>query len=134
VEELLPVAEALGIHLRTSIAAALEVHSTSSLLSEVFFRLLDSALSLSRPKSDLLVAAAVEQASAVIRVGWSCGPPPEFSPFSRQELGLRIAQAVWEHAGGVWTQGGTGNEQTCELRMPLMRVATEHQTRTFSQS
>jgi signal transduction histidine kinase len=134
VEELLPVADALGIRLRTSNVAALQVRGTSSLLSEVLFRLLDSALSLARPKSDLLIAVAAEQASAVIRVGWSCGPVPELSPFSRQELGLLIAQAEWEHAGGVWNQAGLGKEQTCELRMPLLRPPTEHQSRTFSQS
>jgi C4-dicarboxylate-specific signal transduction histidine kinase len=132
-EELLPVAEALGIRLRTSFAAALQVRGTSSLLSEVFFRLLDSALSLARPKSDLLIAAAADQESAVIRVGWSCGPHPEFSPFSRQELGLLIAQGVWEHAGGVWNEAGRGNEHRCELRMPLLMGATEHQNRIFSQ-
>jgi len=131
-EELLPVAEALGIRLRASFAAALQVRGTSSLLSEVFFRLLDSALSLARPKSDLLIAAAAEQDSAVIRVGWSRGPVPEFSPFSRQELGLLIAQAVWEHAGGVWNEAGRANEHRCELRMPLLMGATEHQNRTFS--
>jgi len=133
VEELLPVAEAMGIRLRTSAAAELQVRGTSSLLSEVCFRLLDSALSLARPKSDLLIAAAVEQASAVIRVGWSCGQLPEFSPFSRQQLGLVIAQAGWEHAGGVWLQGGGGNEQTCELRMPLLNSASTHQTTNFTQ-
>ncbi|HKR28454.1 MAG TPA: hypothetical protein VJS11_13415 [Acidobacteriaceae bacterium] len=134
VEELIPVADALGIRLRTSHAAALQVRGTSSLLSEVFFRLLDSALSLARPKSDLLVAIAAEQGSAVIRVGWSCGPLPEFSPFSRQELGLLIARAVWEHEGGVWSQVARANEQTCELRMPRMAAAPDHQTRTFTRS
>jgi C4-dicarboxylate-specific signal transduction histidine kinase len=134
VEELIPVADALGIRLRTSHAATLQVCGTSSLLSEVFFRLLDSALSLARPKSDLLVAIAAEQGSAVIRVGWSCGPLPEFSPFSRQELGLLIARAVWEHEGGVWSQVARANEQTCELRMPRMTAAPDHQTRTFTRS
>jgi K+-sensing histidine kinase KdpD len=133
VEELLPVAEVLGIRLRARVAAALQVRGNSSLLSEVFFRLLDSALSLARPKSDLLIAAAAEQESAVIRVGWSCGPLPEFSPFSRQELGLLIAQAGWEHVGGVWIQGGSGKEQMCELCMPLVTVAQEHQTRKIIQ-
>lgn len=130
VEELLPVADTLEIHLRTSNAPALQVRGTSSLLSEVFFRLLDSALSLARPKSDLLIAAEAEQASAVIRVGWMCGALPEFSPFSRQELGLLIAQAGWEHARGVWSQARRGQEQTCELRMPLMTAASDRETAT----
>ena len=131
VEELIAVADALRIRLRTSHAAALQVRGTSSLLSEVFFRLLDSALSLARPKSDLLIALAAEQGSAVIRVGWSSGPLPEFSPFSRQELGLLVARALWEHEGGAWSHAVTGNEQTCELRMPRLTAAPEHQTRSL---
>jgi C4-dicarboxylate-specific signal transduction histidine kinase len=134
VEELIPVADALRIRLRTSHAAALQVRGTSSRLSEVFFRLLDSALSLARPKSDLLIALAAEQGSAVIRVGWSSGPLPEFSPFSRQELGLLIARAVWEQEGGVWSQVARGNEQSCQLRMPRMAAASEHQTGSLRRS
>lgn len=122
-EQLAPVAAALEVHLRTHNPSQLRVWGNASLFSSVLFRLLDSALSLARPKSDLLVALAAE-ASAVMRVGWSCGPAPEFSPFSRQELGLLIAQAGWEYAGGVWNHLRTEKEQTCELRMPLANAAS----------
>ena len=120
IEDLLPVADAVQVRLSRGTFSELRVRGNSSLLSKVLFRLLDSALSLARPKSDLLIVGTSEQMSALLRVGWSCGPAPEFSPFSRPELGLLIAQAGWQDAGGGWQQIRTANTQSCELRMPLL--------------
>jgi C4-dicarboxylate-specific signal transduction histidine kinase len=120
VQEVLPVADAVGVRLVTQNPVELCVRGDQGLLAKIVFRLLDSALSLAREKSDLRIVVAVEEASAVVRISWVSGPVPEFSPFSRPELGLLIAQAGWEDAGGLWMQARTDDGITCELRMSLM--------------
>lgn len=119
VEELQPVAEENGIRLQAAIGVPLPVRADRDRLAALLFRCLESALSLSARQSDLQVVAAAEPAHACLTLGWTQDSLPEYSPFSRQELGLLIAQAGWEQAGGEWSLVRTENRQTCILRLPL---------------
>jgi signal transduction histidine kinase len=131
VTDLLPVAETRGVHLLLVSRTPLPVRADRRSLAALLFRLLDSALSLARPGSDLRIVVAPDREQAALVVSWTAGPPPEHSPFSRPELGLLIARAGWEREGAEWTHTRTGtngahfeaqSEKTCEactVRLPL---------------
>lgn len=119
VQELLPVADAIEVELEVQQAAVCSIVGDRALISNVVFRLLDSALSLAEQKTALRIVSAAEGSSALLRVAWVHGPAPDFCPFSRQELGLFIAQAKWQRAGGAWNEIRTGKRVTCELRIPF---------------
>jgi hypothetical protein len=93
------------------------------LIEKVLFHLLDSALSLARPGTGLEIVVAAEREKAVLRVAWVPGPAPEYSPFSRQELGFVIAQAAWEQAGGNWMEIRSEQKHGYELRMLISPMA-----------
>jgi hypothetical protein len=137
VTDLLPVAESKGVRLLLSRRAPLLVRADRRSLATLLFRLLDSALSLAAPGSDLRIVAAPDREQAALVVSWTPGPLPEHSPFSRPEVGLLIARAGWERAGGEWihtrtseaksqaqseTQSEAKSEKTseaCTVRLPL---------------
>lgn len=119
VEDLLPVAETNSVRLVVVNQAELPVRADRRCLAPLLFRFLESALSLAREGTDLRIAAAPEKRCACLEVSWNPGPSPEHSPFSRQELGLLIAQAGWERAGAEWTQIPAGTTLTCSVRLPL---------------
>lgn len=119
-DELDPVAKENGVRLQVATGVALPVQTDREGLSSVLFRCLESALSLTARNTDLRVEARAEQGSACITLSWTQNKLPDYSPFSPQELGLLIAQAGWQQAGGEWTTERAGNRQTCMLRMPLL--------------
>jgi hypothetical protein len=118
--DLLPVAETRSVRLLVVSHAALPVRADRRGLAALIFRFLESALSLARSGSDLQVVASPERGYARLAVSWSQGPPPEHSPFSRQELGLLLAQVGWERAGAEWTHTWAETAQSCTVRMPLV--------------
>jgi signal transduction histidine kinase len=118
-DELQPVADENGIELQLATGVPLPVCADRDRLAGVLFRCLESALSLSAKQSNLQVAAAAEPSTACLTLGWTQETLPEYSPFSRQELGLLVAQAGWEQAGGAWSLVRTDNRLACILRFPL---------------
>ena len=119
VEELRPVAECRSLRLSANCEAALPLQIDRRFLVPLMFRFLECALSLAAEGSDLLITATTEQNRAVLAVSWNDGPAPEYSPFSRAELGLIIAQAGWKQAGAQWERKQLGGRQTCTVRWPL---------------
>jgi len=118
VADLLPVAESRRVRLLLGSDAPLPVRSDRRRLDTGLFRFLEAALSLTREGGDLRIEATAEPGHVRLVVSWMPGPPPEHSPFSRQELGLLIAQAGWERAGAEWTHTRTETAQTCTVRLP----------------
>lgn len=117
--ELQPVAGAKNVRIRISANSALPVRADRSRLAILFFRLLDSAVSLCRDQNAVQITAQPEHNRACITVSWAPGPAPEHSPFSRPELGLLIAQTGWEQAGGSWIEARTEQTETCILTLPM---------------
>lgn len=118
-DDLLPVAEAKSVHLLLVSPAPLPVRADRRRLATLLFRFLESALSLAQEGNDLQIVATPEPEHACLVVSWNPGPLPEHSPFSRQELGLLIAQAGWEQAGAEWSHTRAEMTQTCTVRLPL---------------
>jgi len=118
-DELEPVARENGVRLQVATGVPLPVRADRDRLAALLFRCFESALSLSAKGTDLQVSAAAEQGRACVTVGWTEETVPEYSPFSRPELGLLIAQAAWEQSGGQWCLVRTGNRQTRRLWFPL---------------
>ena len=119
VDQLRPVAEAGGVGFQVAIATLLPIQADRDCLATVLLRTLGSAVSLCREASDLQIEAAAEGNHASVRISWIPGPAPEFSPFSRPELGLVIAQAAWESCGGHWADVRHESRHTCTLQFPL---------------
>jgi signal transduction histidine kinase len=119
IDELRPVAEDKRVRFQVAIAGLLPIQARRNYLATILLRTLGSAVSLCREASDLPVEAAAEGDHASVRISWTPGPEPEFSPFSRPELGLVIAQAAWESSGGHWADIRHENRQICALQFPL---------------
>jgi signal transduction histidine kinase len=118
-EDLLPAAETKGVRILVVSPAPLPVAADRRAVATLLFRLLESALSLAREGSEVRIAAEAEAERAHLGVSWNPGPLPEHSPFSRQELGLVIAQTGWERAGAEWARTREGTTETCSISMPL---------------
>jgi signal transduction histidine kinase len=123
--ELQPIAEAKGVRVRIAANAALPAYADRARLAAVFFRLLESAISLAREKSDLHIVATAERDDACIAFSWTQDPSLGNSSFSRPEIGLLVARAGWEQAGGTWIEICTGAAQTCTLRTPLCSLRSD---------
>jgi len=119
VDDLRPAAEAKNLHLSLVARDPLTVRSDRKHLESIVFRLLESALSLAQEGTSLQMVTTTSQDNAWILVSWSRGPRPEQSPFSRQELGLLIAEAGWKRAGAQWTLTSTDSTQSCSVQLPL---------------
>ncbi len=131
VTDLLPVAQAKNVRLTLVNQSALAVRADRRSLNTLLFRFLDSVLSLAREGSDLQIVAAPDRNEATLVVSWNPGPPPEYSPFSRPEVGLLLARAGWERAGAEWIHTRTGSPagraegtadktaEACTVRLPL---------------
>ena len=119
VAELRPVAQANDVNLNLSEQGAVPVRAPRQLAENALFQVLDSALSLARAGSVLEIAIHPETGDAVIDLSWTPGATPKDSPFSRPELGIIVACAKWQQAGGQWNEVRSAGRQTCGLRMKL---------------
>ena len=117
--ELQAVAAARNVRIRVTADSALQVWADRARIATLFFRLLDSALNLSSEHTVLQVTAIAEHDRACLSFSWSRGAAPEYSPFSRPDLGLLVAQTTWEQAGGSWDEIHTDAARTCVLRLCL---------------
>jgi hypothetical protein len=118
-EDLEPVAEAKKVRIGFDCAASsLAVRGERRNLGPVVFRFVESALSLAERDSALQVETGGEPGEAWIRVRWKAARSR--SEFSRQELGLLVAQAGWERAGAQWERRRTGDLETVTVRLPLV--------------
>ncbi len=113
VDELAPVAAVKGVGFVTDFpaAASATVMRSASRMKAAFFRLLDSAVSLAETKS----AIRVEGTGATMRVQWKGGEAGD--PFTTPELGLLVAQAVFERGGAIWEHHRTKTLRTVTIRL-----------------
>lgn len=119
VDGLLPVAESLSVRLTRLGQSSLRVCADRRRFAVLLFRWLESALSLARTGSEFQIVTSSEPAHTCIAVSWTPGLPPAHSPFSRQELGLLIAQAGWERVGAEWIQTQAETTHICTVRLSL---------------
>jgi signal transduction histidine kinase len=119
-EDLRPVAEAKQVQIALLGDTSLPVRAGRQMLPAVIFRLLESALSLAEKGSVLRIAMEHQQENGRVVAGWNEAEPlPEYSPFSRPELGLLIASAGWKRLGGDWASERSANQHTVTCRLPL---------------
>lgn len=128
VDDLRPVGAEREISILLQAGAPLPVWAGRRSLAAVIFRFLDSALSLSAGGSVFRVTTKAEEGQAWVAVRWNdAAGLPEYSPFSRPELGLLIARAGWNRAGAEWAGERAADGPMVTIRMPLA-VATEDST------
>ena len=118
VAELEPVARENETNITIEGDGSLAVRSNRREYSTLLFRLFDSALSLARPGSLLRISLSREADGVCLSITLTEGERPEYSPFSRQELGLLVAQAGWERAGAAWTELRSNHSLTCTIKIP----------------
>ncbi len=118
IEGLAPVAESKDVRLALGNAGPLILCGDRRSMATHLFRLLESALSLARVGSELSIGMVPASEPRGLVVTWKEGPAPAYSPFSRQELGLLIAQAGFERTSAVWTLNRRDATQTCTVRLP----------------
>ena len=122
VEELSPVAESRGVRLRFESSVPIAVSSDRTRAGALIFRMLESALGLALPGTDLPVSVRrepVDPHAVCLTLSWTPGPAPAHAPYSAAEIGLLMSAIGWEKLGGEWREMQTGNQHLCEARMPL---------------
>lgn len=123
-DELQPVAREKGGYLRVVTTVPLPVVADRGRMQTILFRVLASAVSLCEKDTELQAVAAPEQNGVCLIFSWTQGRPPDNSPYSRPELGLLLALAEWECAGGKWRVIQENATQVCTLRYPLLPFPT----------
>jgi hypothetical protein len=118
--DLLPVAETKRVQISLSGSFSLPVRAGRQTLATVIFRLLESALSLTTVGSVLCIATEHQQNEGRIVVSWNEAERlPQYSPFSRPELGLLIALAGWKRMGAGCVTERSENANKVTVRFPL---------------
>jgi signal transduction histidine kinase len=92
-------------------------------LATVVFRLLESVLSLAARGSALRIEIGGAAAVAWICIRWHAVRPR--AELSRPELGLLVAQAGLERAGGEWVRERTEDLETVTVRLPGVADVTQ---------
>lgn len=117
-EELAPVAEMKGVHVRLDCVefSPVVMRTGRQAMTRATFRLIESALGLADGGSVLLVSVGRERDASRLGVGWS---GIEMPGSSRPELGLLIARASWERIGARWKRERTGNLETVSIHIPV---------------
>lgn len=118
-EELQPVAESRRLRLRLGTLEPLPVRADAVAWTALFFRVLESAISLSEEGSTLDMEATSEHGTPSTSFCWVPGPPHAHSPFSRPELGLLIAEAMCEHLGAACAHDQTNHSESWTFRIPV---------------
>ncbi len=119
VDSLAPVAEIKRVRLSLVCKTQLSAPGTLTQLQALTFRLVESALSLTRERGDLSILAAPDSQKICLTLSWTTGPTPPNSPFSQSELGLLIAQAGWERLGAEWKLTHTNGLSVCKICLPM---------------
>jgi len=132
--DLEPVAEAKQIRIVFKRAAScLPVKAGRRKMGTLVFRFVESALSLADEGSVVEIETGTLPegslpgesllAESWIRMRWVAARPR--LEFSRPELGLLIARAGWERAGGRWERERTEGRETVTVRLPWGRAAAK---------
>ena len=117
--ELQPIAESCNVRISVLNSAPLLLRADSGPITGLVFRTIESAISLSRPGSEVRIEGTSAPNAAGVTLSWTPGSAPQHSPFSRSELGLLLARANWEHLGGKCTEARTGDTQSWTIRIPV---------------
>jgi len=118
VDDLAPVAEVKSVRIRLDRPATGSQAGVAGgrRLSTSVFRLLESALSLANPGSEVRIESGGTPVGEWVRIRWHAERPR--SGFSRPELGLLVVEAGFERAGAEWIGERAGNLETVTVRLP----------------
>jgi C4-dicarboxylate-specific signal transduction histidine kinase len=135
VEELLPVAEARGVRILLEAGdCPLSIQAGRHRLAVAVFRFLESAVSRAARGSIVQISAKSEGKQAYVSVRWEARKAlvQSHASFSPSELGLLIAQAGWERAGGRWHAERTHEAETVTIRLPLLDASVPENANSAS--
>lgn len=118
IEDLRPVAETehVAITVEPGQGREMAVLLPRQLVRGILFRLLESALAWALSGTAVHGTFAREGQEVLLQFSWQ-GRRAEFaSVLSRAELGLLVAQAQWQHCGGIWEHSEAGARRQLKLR------------------
>jgi signal transduction histidine kinase len=117
VEELMPVAEANGVRIwfDDTNDNSCPARARKQRLKSATFRLLESALSLAKPGSEMRVEVGHLEGDVRLRLQWN-GMVPEES-LTGAGLGLLVAEAACRQAGAAWEHQRKDTLQTIVIRL-----------------
>ncbi|HEY6766719.1 MAG TPA: hypothetical protein VI386_18310 [Candidatus Sulfotelmatobacter sp.] len=119
VDELRPVAEARAILIDIGRNALPRSCLVRGGIGSTLFQFLESVLSLAAAGSILGLRFSAQSWQAGITVLWNEELAASGqSSFSYAELGLIVARAAWQHAGGSWTTEISGGSRTVTIGLP----------------
>jgi hypothetical protein len=120
--DLRPVAESRAIRMEfmeleeNPFAGSCTVRSR---VNSAVFRLLESALSLAAADSVFTIHLNSQPQSATIDICWTeAHGAPARSSLSPPELGLLMARAAWQRAGGEWESEISATNRSVTIRLP----------------
>jgi signal transduction histidine kinase len=116
ISELAPVAEVKQLQFEFECETALTIVANPDQLSRVLFRLLDSVVALAKEGTTIRVSAPADRHDSVA-ICWKRADASYNAPLPRAEVGVLIAQAGWQQAGGQWTDSQEDDTRVCTLTM-----------------
>ncbi len=99
-------------------------------VATVLFRVLESVLSVAVSQSILSIRMNAQIHQAAVTISWTEeNALPERPTSSPPELGLLVARAAWQGAGGQWNSKSSGANHSIDLLLPWADTDTniDHQ-------
>jgi signal transduction histidine kinase len=119
VDDLRPVAESRAIRMDVNGNPFPHLCAVRGDVATALFRLFESALNLAEGQSVLSVRLKAQPQQAGITIAWiEKNGGVERAPFSPPELGLLVARATWQGAGGEWGSDIFQRIHTVNLLLP----------------
>jgi hypothetical protein len=119
IDDLRPVAESRGVRIDVDRNSFPHLCAARRGVATAMFRLFESALSLAERQSVLRVCMNAQIHQAAIVISWTeetgSAERPAFSP---PVLGLLVARAAWQRAGGQWKSEIFQANQTITILLP----------------
>jgi len=124
--DLMPVAETSRISLLLDCDPSLTIAANHAAFSQSIFRLIDSAISLSRSTANIYVRAQPAPQHLILSIQWEEIPAGEHETPSLADISLLLAQGELESTGATCEVRPDGSRTTFIVQVPLSRRANSN--------
>lgn len=135
IDDLRPVAQSRAIQIDLDKSLFPQLCMVRRDVATVLFRIFESVFSLAAGQSILSVRMNAQIRQAAIIIAWTVeNGISERSTSSPPELGLLVARAAWQGAGGQWNSKTSGTNHNIDLLLPWADTDThlDHQLPAYA--